>query len=136
MLETILAGLHECGHGLTDMYINPDYHRTNLHRSVPMGVHESQARGLENMIGRSKPFCIYLATLLNKYFPSIRTRNADELYAYLNHIQPTLNRVTADEVSYNLHIIIRFQIEKEIFSGMLTVEDLPKRWNELYAQHL
>jgi len=98
------------------MHIDPEYHRTNIHRSVSMGVHESQARGLENMIGRSKPFCIYVTTLLKKYFPTLRKRDATEIYEYLNHVNPGIQRVTADELSYNLHIIIRFELEKEIFS--------------------
>lgn len=136
LLECILAWLHECGHGLTDMHIDPEYHRTNIHRSVSMGVHESQARGLENMIGRSKPFCIYLTTLLKKYFPTLRKRDATEIYEYLNHVNPGVQRVTADELSYNLHIIIRFELEKEIFSWLLSVENLPARRNELYKTYL
>ncbi|USN55854.1 MAG: hypothetical protein H6765_04725 [Candidatus Peribacteria bacterium] len=128
--------MHECGHGLTDMHINPEYHRTNIHRSLSMGLHESQARGLENMIGRSRPFCEYLSQLLRKYFPSLHSRNPEELYQYLNHVQASTERVSADEVSYNLHIVIRFQLEKELMSRELSMGDLPKRRNQLYKKYL
>lgn len=128
--------MHECGHGLTDMHINPEYHRTNIHRSVSMGIHESQARGLENMIGRSKPFCVYLTRLLEKYFPKLRKRTPDALYEYLNYHEETTNRVAADEVTYNLHIIIRFEIEKGLFDGTIAMQDVPQEWNNRYKDYL
>ncbi len=136
LLESILAWLHECGHGLTDMFINPDYHRTNIHRSLPIWIHESQARTLENFIGRSKPFCVFLTDLLNQYFWDIMKWNAEEVYQYMNHVSPEMIRTNADELTYNIHIYIRFLLEKELFEGTTTVHELPNRWNKLYKEHL
>lgn len=136
LLESILAALHECWHGLTDMYINPEYHWTNIHRSLPMWVHESQARTLENFIGRSKPFCVYLITLLEKYFPQLGPRNAEHVYQYLNDVAPEVIRTNADELTYNIHIYIRFLIEESLFNGSIDVYQVPEKWNELYSQYL
>ena len=136
LLESILAALHECGHGLTDMFINPSYHWTNLHRTTPMWIHESQSRTLENFVWRSKPFCVYLETLLEKYFPDHAPRDAQQIYAYLNHISPEIIRTNADEVTYNIHIYIRFLIEQELFDGSLPLMWVPDRRNELYYTHL
>lgn len=136
LIESILACMHECGHGLTDMFINSDYHWTNIHRTTPMGMHEAMARTLENFVGRSRGFCVYLSTLLRKYFPQINTRDPDELYLYLNDIQPSLTRVTADEVTYNIHIYIRYLIEGEVFSWDLHVDDVSARRSALYTRHL
>ncbi len=88
------------------------------------------------MIGRSKPFCVYLTTLLKKYFPETADRNTDVLFDYLNHVETGANRIVSDEISYNTHIIIRFEIEQEIFSGKLAVKDIPAKRNELYQKYL
>ena len=136
LLESILAWLHECGHGLTDMCINPDYHWTNIHRSLPIGIHESQARTLENFVGRSKPFCVYLTDLLNQYFWNIMTWDAEEVYQYLNHVSPELIRTHADELTYNIHIYIRYIVEKELFAWTTSVSDVPHRRAALYKEHL
>lgn len=136
LLESILAALHECGHGLTDMFINPEYHWTNLHRSTPMWIHESQSRTLENFIWRSKPFCVYLDTLLDKYFPEYGPWEPEHIYQYLNHVSPESVRTNADELTYNIHIYIRFLIEQELFNNSLQLIEVPERRNELYHEHL
>ncbi len=136
LLESILAALHECGHWLMDMHINPEYHWTNLHRTSPMGIHESQSRTLENFIGRSKPFCVYLDTLLDKHFPEYWPWDPDEIYEYLNHVSPEVVRTNADELTYNIHIYIRFTLEQEIFDWSTPLENVPNRRNELYQEHL
>lgn len=119
-----------------DMFINPDYHRTNLHRTSSMGIHESQSRTLENFIGRSKPFCVYLDTLLDKYFPEFGPWNPEDIYQYLNHVSSDIIRTHADELTYNIHIYIRFTIEQEIFDGRTSLEQVPERRNQLYYEHL
>jgi carboxypeptidase Taq len=96
-----------------------------------MGVHESQSRLWENVIGRSRPFWEYQLPLFAEYFPAqLKGVSLDAFYKAVNTVHPSLIRVEADEVSYCLHIILRFEIEKKIFSGELKVADLPSAWNK------
>jgi carboxypeptidase Taq len=97
-------------------------------------MHESQSRSLENFIGRSKEFCGYIYRLFEKYF-STQSWTVEQLYNTLNNVRPSYIRIEADEVSYNLHILLRYQIEKEIFNDSLSVKDIPARWNELMQQY-
>lgn len=129
-LEAITGMIHELGHGLYEQWNDPKLHYTNLHYGASTGMHESQSRTLENFIGRSKEFCNYLHGLFEKYF-GIQAWTTEVLYQTLNNVRPSCIRIESDEVSYNLHILLRYQIEKEIFADTLAVKDIPSRRNEL-----
>jgi carboxypeptidase Taq len=122
--------IHELGHGLYEQWNDEKLHYSNLHYGASTGMHESQSRSLENFIGRSREFCAYLYGLFEKYFGK-QSRTVDQLYRTLNNVRPSNIRIESDEVSYNLHILLRYQIEKEIFSDTLSVSDIPVRWNAL-----
>ncbi|MEK7100065.1 MAG: carboxypeptidase M32, partial [Patescibacteria group bacterium] len=110
--------------------------RTPLADSVSLGIHESQSRLWENMVGRSHSFWKQWYPKLQKAFPKSFTAPLDTFYRSLNKVEPTLIRVDADEVTYNLHIIIRFELEKALIEGTIAVRDLPKLWNERYKEYL
>lgn len=133
-IDAISSMIHELWHGLYEQYCSPDYYHTNLHGGASLGVHESQSRYLENIIGRSKPFVSRLCAYMNEQGVPLWT--PDDVYAYLNHVSPSLIRVEADEVSYNLHIIIRHELAQQLVSGTLDVKDLPEAWNALYKAYL
>lgn len=128
--------IHELGHGLYEMYNDPALHYTPLHYGASTGMHESQSRTLENIIARSPEFVAYLHTLIKKTLTKGTSPSREQLLASLTHIQKTLIRTESDEISYNLHILLRYQIEKELFSDRLSVSDLPMRRNELMSQYL
>jgi len=101
-----------------------------LASGTSLGIHESQSRTWENVIGRSYSFWKYYYPELQKYFPeNLENISLDNFYKGINKVEPSLIRVEADEVTYNLHIILRFQLEQELISGSLSVKDLPEAWN-------
>lgn len=129
--------LHEAGHGIYDQGLRPDQYGLPLGRFVSMGIHESQSRMWENMVGRSRAFwdCIYPEA--QQAFPeSLADVRLTDFYFAINDVRPSLIRVEADEVTYNLHIIIRFELEQALISGDLPVADLPTAWKEKYRQYL
>jgi len=101
-----------------------------------MGIHESQSRFWENMIGRSRPFWNRYYRDLQSRFPQLKDIDLDTFYRGNNVVQPSLIRIEADELTYNLHIIIRYEIEQMIFNKGLKAKDLPRVWNEKYEQYL
>ena len=102
-----------------------------------MGVHESQSRLWENQVGRSREFCEWALPLWQQYFPeNMEGVSADELWQAVNLVEPSLIRVEADEATYNLHIMIRYEIEKQLISGELEVDDLPDAWDDMYEEFL
>jgi carboxypeptidase Taq len=129
----ILSGLgssvHEGGHAMYEQGL-PTLPGTGVAEAASMGLHESQSRFWENTIGRSKPFFDWAAPLLAARCPGAPT--AEAMYAGANRIRPGLIRVEADEVTYNLHVIVRYELEQALFAGSLTVQDLPDAWNERY----
>lgn len=123
--------LHEFGHGLYESQVSPRYARTPLGELVSLGLHESQSRLWENLVGRSRPFCEWLAPQLSRAFPdSLDQLTPDSLYRGINGIEPSLIRIFADETTYNLHIILRTELEAGLIEGSLGVDDLPAAWNE------
>jgi carboxypeptidase Taq len=127
----LYAVLHEFGHGLYEASVDPRLARTTLAAPVSLGVHESQSRLWENIIGRSRPFCAFLLPRLRGYFPGQYDGiDADALYRAVNSVQPSLVRIEADETTYNLHVILRFELELALMEGRLAVADLPEAWNE------
>jgi carboxypeptidase Taq len=123
--------LHEFGHGLYEASVDPGLARTTLAEPVSLGVHESQSRLWENVIGRSRPFCAWVLPLLRRHFPGAYDAiDATALYRAVNTVQPSLIRIEADETTYNLHIVLRFELELALMEGSLAVRDLPAAWNE------
>jgi carboxypeptidase Taq len=129
--EAVLAALHEGGHGLYDQGFDPDDRDTLLAEAPSMGMQESQARLWENHVGRSRAFWDYAFPRLQKLFPdAVSGLDAEPFYRNVNLVRPGVNRVAADEVSYHLHIVLRYELEVALISGSLCVRDLPQVWNE------
>jgi carboxypeptidase Taq len=126
------SALHEFGHGLYEAGIAPELSRSPLGQPVSLGIHESQSRLWENVVGRSRPFCGWVLPMLRESLgPGIPAPvDADALYRAINTVQRSLIRVDADETTYNLHIILRFELELAMIEGTLAVDDLPAAWDE------
>lgn len=137
--DTFIPGLygtiHETGHALYDIGLPQKWLGTPLGSPVSLGIHESQSRIWENPVGRSREFCVYLSRLLPEFFPGFVT-TPDELWNWVNLVQPSLIRVDADEVTYCLHIVIRMLLEERLIVGELAVADLPEAWNDLYEEYI
>jgi len=129
-LDSLFSSIHETGHGLYEQGLPRDQHHTALGQAIGMGVHESQSRLWENQVARSRGFWRFFEPKFRAMFAEqLAGISSEELYLAINAVEPTLIRVDADEVTYNLHIILRFELEKKLFAGTLAVEDLPKAWN-------
>lgn len=123
--------VHEAGHGIYEQGLNPDYVFTPAGDSCWLSIHESQSRFWENMVGRNRAFWDFYFPKLKTYFPeALSTVTEDAFYGAINSVQPSLIRVEADEVTYGLHVILRFEIEQALFSNQIKVADLPAVWNE------
>ena len=133
----LFGTLHEAGHGLYEQGIDPELERTPLAEGTSLGMHESQSRLWENHVGRSRPFWQYFYPRLQATFPDqLKTVELDTFYRAINRVEPSLIRVEADEVTYNLHIMLRFEIEKQLIAGDLAVEDVPALWNDKMEEYL
>ncbi len=129
-LSSLFGSIHETGHGLYEQGLPQVHHATALGQMAGMGVHESQSRMWENQVGRSRDFWTYFEPRFRATFPEQTSGvSSDELYLAVNKVAPTLIRVEADEITYNLHIILRFELEQQLFDGTLAVADLPQTWN-------
>ncbi|TSC90834.1 MAG: carboxypeptidase Taq [Parcubacteria group bacterium Gr01-1014_2] len=129
--------IHEMGHALYEQGILPENFGTPLGESVSLGIHESQSRLWEKIVGQSKHFWVYFYPLLKKNFqdPFVNV-SLEEFYRIINLVKPSLIRTESDEVTYNLHIILRFEIEKELIEGSIDVADLPEIWNQKIEEYL
>jgi len=134
--SAIFGSLHEMGHGVYEQGQRPEWDRTPLCGGVSLGVHESQSRLWENIVGRSLPFWKWAFPQLTEYFPQLAPLGPEGFYRLVNKVQPSLIRVEADELTYNLHIIVRFEIESEVLKGTLAVKDMPAAWNAKYKAYL
>jgi carboxypeptidase Taq len=127
----LYSALHEFGHGLYEAQVGRELLRTTLDDPVSLGVHESQSRLWENVIGRARPFCAWLLPRVNATLPgALDGLDTLALYRAVNTIQPSLIRTEADETTYNLHIILRFELELALVEGSLAVDDVPAAWDE------
>jgi len=136
-LNWLFGAIHEFGHGVYEHDIDPALARTPLGSGVSLGLHESQSRTWENLVGRSRPFWRFFYPQLQEAFPEhFGSLSEDDFYRVTNRVEPSLIRVDADEVSYNLHIILRFELEQELIEGRLAVADLPAAWNERFDEYL
>jgi carboxypeptidase Taq len=125
------GSLHEFGHGLYEDGIPERLTRSLLGSPVSLGVHESQSRLWENLIGRSRPFCAWALPRLREQLPSLPAGTTpDGVYRAVNRVHRSLVRVESDETTYNLHIVLRFELELALVEGRLAVDELPQAWNE------
>lgn len=130
-LDSLFSAIHETGHGLYEQGLPRAHHGTALGMNAGMGAHESQSRLWENQVARSRGFWRFFEPRFRALFPAqTEGVTTEELYLAINAVEPTLIRVDADEVTYNLHIVLRFGLERRLFSGELAVSDLPAAWRE------
>ncbi len=129
----IYSTIHETGHACYELNIDPAYNLTPLGRGVSMGVHESQSRIYENQLGRSQAFTGWLFGRIIRTFGDIGVADADGFYAAVNRVRNGYIRTEADEVQYNLHIMLRYDLERALMAGDLEVDDLEAAWNDRFA---
>ncbi|MEO0452888.1 MAG: carboxypeptidase M32 [Verrucomicrobiota bacterium] len=132
--SSLSAILHEAGHGMYEQGLNPDAFATPLGESVSLGIHESQSRFWENQIGRSEAFWQSWYPTILEYFPSLQGYGPEKLAAFVNQVQRSFIRVDASEIGYDLHVILRFEVEEKIFSGELKVDEVPIFWNDRFKE--
>ena len=136
-LDGLFASMHECGHGLYEHGVSRDFERTPLARGTSLGMHESQSRLWENLVGRSLPFWRFFYPELQRHFPdALGAVELEEWFASVNWVEPSFIRVEADEATYNLHVILRFELEQELIGGEVALDELPEVWNERMQQYL
>ena len=129
--------LHESGHGIYELGCDDCYNYTALSGGVSMSIHESQSRFFENLIGRSEAFCKHIFPKIQELFPEqMKGVDADMFYRAINKAEPSLIRTEADELTYSLHIMIRYELEKQLIGGTLEVKDVPTAWNQMYQEYL
>jgi carboxypeptidase Taq len=134
--SAIFGSLHEAGHGMYEQGTPENWDLTPLAGGVSLGVHESQSRTWENIVGRSLAFWERFLPDLQTKFPELSSLTAREFYRLINKVQPSFIRVEADELTYNLHVLIRFELECDLLTGALKIMDLPEAWNEKYREYL
>jgi carboxypeptidase Taq len=134
---SIYSTIHEGGHAIYELDCDDCYNYTLLSGGASMGIHESQSRFYENLIGRSRPFINHIFPKLKELFPEqLKDVDAEKFYRAVNKVQPSLIRTEADELTYCLHIMVRYEIEKKLIAGELAVKDVPETWNQLYKEYL
>jgi carboxypeptidase Taq len=134
--ESLFSMMHEFGHGLYEHQVSSSLDRMPLQRGASMSLHESQSRMWENLVGRSRPFWRHFYPQLQPRFTRLADVDPEEFYRAVNKVQPSLIRVEADEVTYNLHIILRFEFEQEIMAGDIALADLPEAWDARMEEYL
>lgn len=134
---SIFSVIHEGGHAIYELGADDKYNYTCLSGGVSMGIHESQSRFYENLIGRSRAFCYHVFPKLKELFPEqLEGVDAEMYYRAVNKSQPSLIRTEADELTYALHVMVRYEIEKQMIAGTLAIKDVPAEWNRLYKEYL
>jgi carboxypeptidase Taq len=134
--DSLMASIHEGGHALYEQGVNPEYANTPLDGGVSLGIHESQSRFWENQIGRSREFIQFITPLLQAFYPNLASASHETIAKVFNHVAPGFIRIEADEVTYNLHILLRFELEHALIAGKLAVDDLPEAWNAKMEKYL
>jgi len=136
-LNSMLFGsMHECGHALYGLGAAPELERTGLEGGASLAVHESQSRMWENLVGRSFPFWQYFYPRLQETFPQLADVPLEKFYKGINKVQPSLIRVEADEATYNLHIMLRLEMEIALLEGTVAPKDMPAIWNAKMQEYL
>jgi carboxypeptidase Taq len=135
--SSLYGAMHECGHGLYEAGIADSLQRTPLGHGESLAMHESQSRMWENMVGRGRPFSGVLAETVSDILgDSVGSLSADTLYRAVNRVQPSYIRVEADEVTYGMHIVLRFELEQDLIEGRVRVHELPEVWNARFKEYL
>ncbi len=135
--DAFFSILHEAGHGIYEQGLRADQYGLPLGEAASLGIHESQSRLWENMVGRSRAFWEHFYGEAQRRFPqALGDVSLDDFYFAVNEVRPSLIRVEADEATYNLHILVRFELEQALLDGDLSVADLPGAWNEQYGRFL
>jgi carboxypeptidase Taq len=136
-LSSLFATMHEFGHGVYEWGVDSSLARTPLGSGVSLGLHESQSRTWENLVGRSRSFWRFFYPRVQDAFPDqLGSVDEEAFYRAINRVHPSLIRIDADEVTYNLHIILRFELEQDLIEGRLAVKDLPEVWNARMHEYL
>ncbi|GMV95606.1 MAG: carboxypeptidase M32 [Candidatus Hydrogenedentota bacterium] len=137
LFSGLMGTIHECGHALYSQGHDPADRRTPLLEGASLGIHESQSRLWENVIGRSLPFWRHYLPILQEAFPErLKNVQPEQVYQAVNRVEHSLIRVEADECTYNLHVILRFEIEVGLIEGTLSVDDVPDAWNAKVKEYL
>ena len=135
--ESFFATMHEYGHGIYEHQVAPELERLPIGSGVSLGLHESQSRMWENLVGRSRPFWRFFYPRVQAAFPDVlRNVDLETWYRAVNRVEPSLIRIMADEVTYNMHIILRFELEQDILEGRVELSELPQVWNERIDEYL
>lgn len=137
LVSSMYSVIHESGHALYELGIGDEYQHTSLASGVSMGIHESQSRLFENMLGRSEEFIQLIFPKLQELFPKqLRDVTPYQMYLAVNKAEPSLIRTEADELTYCLHIMVRYEIEKQMIDGSVSVEELPQLWAAKMQEYL
>ena len=137
LAPSLFGTMHECGHGLYEHGVSSSLERTPICQGASLGLHESQSRLWENIVGRSRPFWRCFYPQLQAAFPGqFRDVDLETFYRAVNTVQPGFIRVEADELTYGLHVILRFELERDMLAGRVQVKDLPKVWNDRMREYL
>ncbi len=135
--SSMYSVVHEGGHALYELGVSRELTATTLAGGVSMGIHESQSRLFENNIGRSEAFCNLVFPKIQELFPELlKDTTAHDFYLAVNKSEPSLIRTEADELTYSLHIMVRYELEKQMIAGEITAKDLPEAWNAKYKEYL
>jgi len=134
--ETIFSVIHECGHALYDLQVDHSLQYTPLAGGPSLGMHESQSRFWENFVGRSREFTNLLYPILKKNLKFVSEYSEDDIYKYFNLVRPSLIRVAADEVTYNFHIVLRYELEKKLIGGEVKVSEIPEIWDNMMEKYV
>jgi carboxypeptidase Taq len=135
-LRGIFAAMHEGGHALYEHNVDPALERTPLCRGVSLALHESQSRMFENLVGRSLAFWRWAYPHVQRLFPGLAGVELDDFHRAINKVQPSLIRIEADQATYSLHIILRFELEQELIASSIDLRDLPAVWNDRMGEYL
>ncbi|WP_102399582.1 carboxypeptidase M32 [Haloimpatiens massiliensis] len=135
-ISGLLSNIHEGGHAIYEQDVPDSLRATGLASGASMGIHESQSRFYENILARGKEFWKYFYPILQERFPEYKEVPFVEFFKAINLVEPSLIRTEADELTYSIHVIIRYEIEKMLINGKIQVKDLPRVWNEKYKEYL
>lgn len=134
--SSIFSVLHETGHALYEQNLNPKWQYQPIGSTCSFGIHESQSRFFENIVGRSREFWTGFLPKIKRAAPILNNLQMDQFIQAINNVERSKIRIEADEVTYSLHIIIRFELEKDLFADKISVEELPEAWNQKYKDYL
>ncbi len=136
VFSALSSSMHEGGHGMYEQGVNPVLNRTPLAEGTSLGIHESQSRLWENQVGRSRAFWKHYFPKLQETFPELKNVTAEKFYHGINRVRPSFIRVESDEVTYNLHILLRYEIEKALIEGSMKVDEIPEAWAAKAQEYL